>query len=102
MVTFRMWVPKRKGRSLLHFRSPQIQPNSVVHISATEATDLGPQTFTGQTFGAFIGDASITVQNVSPGQGVVDFVVFVDFAIPLNVVTDITILDPPAQIIIGS
>jgi hypothetical protein len=102
MVSYRMWVPNRQGRSVLHFRTAEITPRSVVHISATEATPLDPPVLSGQNFGGFIGDASITVQNVSPGDGVVDFVVFVDFFAPLNVVTDITILDPPKQIVIGS
>lgn len=76
--------------------------NSVVHISATEATALGPPVLFGQNFDGLIGSAGFTVQNVSPGNGVVDFVVFVDWPRPLNIVTDITIFDPPAKIIIGT
>ena len=103
MTTFRMFVPKRHGRSLLHFRAPQITPQSVIHISATEASEVfDPPPISGQSFFGFIGDASITVQNVSPGNGDVDFIVFVDFSSPLNVVTDITIMDPPEQIIMGT
>jgi hypothetical protein len=48
------------------------------------------------------GAASITLQNVSVRDGGVDFNVFVDWATPINLVTDITILDPPAQIVIGT
>ncbi len=103
MKTFRMWVPKRQGRCALHFHDTEITPNSVIHISASEATAIThPQSFSGQSFGLNFGGASITVQNVTPGNGVVDFYVFVDFHAPLNVATDITILDPPVQVIIGT
>jgi hypothetical protein len=106
MVTYRMWVPNRKGRVDLHFTSTNIKPGSVVHISVSEATALnttsilvGHQT---QTFRPNFGTASITVQNIAVREGAVDFYVFVDHSRPLNIVADITILDPPAQVIIGS
>jgi hypothetical protein len=105
MTTFRMWVPSRMGRADLHFTGPIIKANSVIHISASEASDLFPgQQFGGfsQNFSTIFGAASITVQNVSVREGVVDFYVFVDWPHPLNIVTDITILDPPEQIIIGN
>jgi hypothetical protein len=103
MVSYRMWLPNRKGRSLLHFRAGEITPKSVVHISATEATALGPPLIDGsQNWSAFIGAASVTVQNVSPGDGVVDFIVNVDWNSPLNITMDITILDPPRQLIVGT
>lgn len=102
METFRMWVPNRRGRADLHFRSPSIKANSVVHISVSEATPLGPPVLFGQNFSSNFGAASITLQNVSVREGTVDFYVFVDWPSPLNVVADITILDPPAQVIIGS
>lgn len=102
MITYRMWVPNRKGRADLHFSAPEIQLNSVVHISVSEATALGTPIFTGQNFSTVFGSASITLQNVSVRQGAVDFYVHVDWPDPLHLVTDITILDPPAQVIIGT
>jgi hypothetical protein len=107
-VTFRMWVPNRQGRADLHFRDPDIHPSSVVHIAVSEATARGEsQNIFGsgpsnQDWGANFGDAAITLQNVSVGEGVVDFRVFVDWDGPLNLVTDITIFDPAAQIVIGT
>lgn len=102
MITFRMWVPNRKGRADLHFTSPTIKANSVIHISVSEATGLGPPLLFGQNFSPNFGAASITVQNISVREGAVDFYVFVDWPDPLNIVADITILDPPAEIIIGT
>jgi hypothetical protein len=106
MVTFRMWVPNRRGRADLHFTSPDIHAGSVIHISASEATALDTAEIFfqhgTQTFVPVFGAASITVQNISPRDGAVDFNVFIDWPDPLNIVTDITILDPPAEIIIGS
>jgi hypothetical protein len=103
MITFRMWVPNRKGRADLHFTAPDIRANSVIHISASEATGLfDPPLLFGQNFSTIFGAASITVQNISVREGAVDFYVVVDWPDPLNIVTDITIFDPPAQIIIGT
>jgi hypothetical protein len=103
MPTFRMWVPNRRGRAPLHFFSPAINANSVVHVSASEATGLGPPLIGGgQNFSTNFGSASITVQNISVREGAVDFNVFVDWPTPLNVMTDITILEPPAQVVIGT
>ena len=103
MVTYRMWVPNRMGRADLHFNAGEITKISVVHITVSEATALDSvQLLGGQTFVPHFGDASITLQNVSVRDGGVDFNVFVDFSRPLHLVTDITIMDPPAQIIIGS
>jgi len=107
-VTYRMWVPSRQGRADLHFRDPEINQFSVVHISVSEATAQGtvellpPPGRPSQTFTANFGDAAISLQNVSVRQGAVDFRVFVDWDSPLDLVTDITILDPPAQIITGT
>jgi hypothetical protein len=102
MVSFRMWVPRRKGRADLHFSSAAIQANSVVHISVAEAVPF-PEGLLGQVVPlAHFGAASITLQNVRVRQGAVDFNVLVDWPDPLNIVTDITILDPPTQLIRGT
>jgi hypothetical protein len=104
MFTVRMWLPKKHGRADLHLVNPNISPNSVVHISMSEATDLtGEGTFPGgQNFSVFLGSAAITVQNVVVGSGRVDFRAFIDWPSPLNVVADITILDGPPNVLIGT
>jgi hypothetical protein len=103
MISYRMWVPDRIGRSLEHFNSPVITSSSVVHVSASEATTHSPSLFGGswQSWASFIGAASITVQNVSVRNGGVDFYVVVDWRSPLHLSLDITVLDPPAAFVIG-
>jgi hypothetical protein len=108
MVTYRMWVPNRKGRVALHLSDSEIKSISVVHVAISEATPLGSASLLGpggrwtQSFRANFGAASITVQNVSVRDGGVDIYAFVDWTSPLNLYVDITILDPPAAIVIGT
>lgn len=99
-TTFRMYLWNRKGRSVENFRAPQITHDSVVHISVSEATPIPPQSFT-PIFSRFVGGATISVHNIAPSDGRVDFVVNVEWGDPLSIVTDITILDPPAQTVVG-
>lgn len=99
-----MWVPNRHGRADLHLGSPDIKSSSVVHISMSEAGGItGGGTFPGgQPFGSFLGSAAITLQNVVVRDGGVDFRVFIDWGSPLNVVADITIIDGPPSVVIGT
>lgn len=99
-TTFRMYLRGRRGRCVENFRAPQITSQSVVHISVSEATELTPEVFT-PIFGRFVGAANISVHNISPSDGRVDFVVMVDWGEPLNIVTDITIMDPPVEVVVG-
>lgn len=100
MFTFRMYLYDRKGRRHENFRAPQITKDSVVHISVSEATRIPPESFTPR-FDRFVGSSNITVHNVSPSDGRVDFVVTVDWPNPLNIVTDISIFDPPVETVVG-
>ncbi len=100
MTTFRMYLYGRRGRTVENFRAPQITRDSVVHISVSEATTIPPQSFT-PNFDRFVGSANISVHNISPSNGRVDFVVTVEWDSPLNIVTDITILDPPQETVVG-
>lgn len=99
-TTFRMYLWGRQGRRVENFRAPQITRHSVVHISVSEATAIPPQSFT-PIFDRFVGAANITVHNISPSDGRVDFVVTVEWGAPLNIVTDITIFDPPQETVVG-
>jgi hypothetical protein len=108
-VTYRMWVPNRQHQADLHFNSPTITVGSVVHISVSQATDLETANIIAaggrqrQTFTHHFGSAPITLQNVSVRNGGVDFRVYVAWDdYPLNLVTDITVFDPPTEIIIGT
>ena len=93
MFTVRMYLRRKQGRNIFRLTNPNITANSVVHVAVTEATDLASGTLT-PVYGRFIGDANITVHNIAPADGHVDFVVTVDFSSPLNVVMDISIFDP--------
>jgi hypothetical protein len=92
------WGPKQ-GRTTLNFNWEEINHNSVVLITASEYLDTAPPSDEHR----FVGEASITVSNITPhgppfdpNHGVT-FVVNVDWGSPLNIVTDITVLDPPVE-----
>jgi hypothetical protein len=42
----------------------------------------------------------ITVRNVSPQEGFVDFWIYVDWEHPLNVAVDLVVLDPPNLMVV--
>jgi hypothetical protein len=90
------WGPL-EGRVKLNYNWPIINQDSVVIITASEYAVTNP--FTNEF--RFIGDASISVENIAPhgppndtNHGV-GFVVNVQFGAPLHVVTDIIVLDNP-------
>jgi hypothetical protein len=99
-MTYRMYLKGRRGRCHENFRTPDIKHNSVVHISISEVSESFLP-LTDQTFTRFVGDATISVNNISPSDGRVDFVVTVDWNEPLWICIDITILEPPVQTITG-
>jgi len=84
------------GRTSLNFNWDPVQVGSVVHVSAAEwSEDPGSVS----TSPRFVGTANITVRNVvphgppsDPNHGVT-FVLTVDWPEPLNVVTDIVLMD---------
>jgi hypothetical protein len=51
-------------------------------------------------FERFIGDAAITVQNIAPQEGFVDFWIYVNFEKPVDVAVDLVVLDPPNQMVV--
>jgi hypothetical protein len=71
---------------------PPIHSTSIVLISASQCrTD---------NFERFIGDAPITVQNIAPQEGFVDFWIYVNFEKPVDVAVDLVVLDPPSQMVV--
>lgn len=92
----KFWGPHH-GRVTLNFNWDAINQDSVVLITAAEYVVTHPPSNEHR----FIGDASITVENIAPhgppfddNHGVT-FVVNVDWKEPLPIVTDITVLDEP-------
>jgi hypothetical protein len=81
-----------------------IFPNSVVHISACEGGGVNEGIISGalDAMSTHRGDAVIGVRNVRAhgtpdGTGGVEFFLEVFWGEPLDVVTDITVFDPPEQ-----
>ena len=88
--TIRKYWGQHHGRVALNYNWPAIDQDSVVLVTASEYNNQRVR---------FIGAAPITVSNIAPhgppydpNHGVT-FVVNVDWASPLNLVTDITLLD---------
>lgn len=88
--TIRKYWGKHRGRVQMNFNWDAIEIDSVVLVSASEYDGRKAR---------FVGDASIKVSNIAPhgppwdsNKGVT-FIVEVDWQSPLDVVTDITVLD---------
>ncbi|MCW2528843.1 MAG: hypothetical protein JWM76_3703 [Pseudonocardiales bacterium] len=88
--TIRKYWGPQQGQSSFNYNWWAIDHDSFVTITASEYTDQQVR---------FIGDTSITVENIvphgpsfDPNHGVT-FGVNVDWATPINVVTDITVFD---------
>ena len=90
------------GRNVLNFNWDAIDHDSVVLISASEFHNDG---FTADHH-RYVGAATITVCNISPhgppfdpnGNHGVQFAIQIDWESPLNIVTDITVLDKPVDV----
>jgi hypothetical protein len=96
MQTCRQYWLGLQGRYVLNFNWDAIDHDSVVLVSASEYRPDGEDPAHSPRF---VGDATIQVRNVSPhgppfdpNHGVT-FVVTVDWDSPLDIVTDITVLD---------
>jgi hypothetical protein len=102
--TIRVYYSKTKGlhgRCRMNFNWSPITAQSVVLISAAEATDLIPTIAPPPNFSFNLGDADVSVSNISPHSGGVEFILNVNWNSALNVVVDITVLDPPAQFFVA-
>ena len=80
---------------------PLITPNSVVLVSASECKpyDYTVPSFTSRIPQRYVGDAPIVVKNVAPQDGRVEIVIEVRWRDPLNVVTDIVVIDAPEVVV---
>ena len=83
------------------FRVPWdvIHTTSIVLISASEVRSDDVPRFV-PVFDRFIGNAPITVRNIAPQEGFVDFWIYVEWQDPLDVAVDIVVLDPPALMVV--
>jgi hypothetical protein len=99
--TIRKYWGAFQGRVSLNYNWPIINQDSVVLITAAEYLVSAPSSNEHR----FIGDASITVENIAPhgppydSNHGVTFVVNVQSGSPVYIVTDITVLDnPPIEV----
>jgi hypothetical protein len=91
------WAP-RNGTAVMNFNWPPINADSVVLVTASEY-DTAPEGDADGSAKRFVGDATIRVNNIAPhgppsdpNHGVT-FQLEVDWGSPINVCTDITVLD---------
>jgi hypothetical protein len=86
----------------MHFTSPRITQQSIVLISATEATDLSESAFGSDpsAFSYVLGAADVYTTNVSPRNGGVDYILHVDWPTGLNIAVDICVFDPADEFLI--
>lgn len=94
--TIRVYWTQIKGRVPLSFSLPGvIKANSVIHIAASEAGSWAQQPDGTATVQRLAGAADVSVMAIAPKPDRVDFVLKVDWKSPLDIVTDITVMDPP-------
>jgi hypothetical protein len=98
--TIRLLYRGMHGRVRANFNwtiDPPITTKSVVVMSAGEAV-VGQGLFGAENESKFnLGDADVYVTNVSPHQGGVEFILHVNWNSPLDVLVDLTVLDPYVQ-----
>jgi hypothetical protein len=80
---------------------PLITSSSIVLVSVCEckAYDYSVPSFTSRIPERFIGAAPVVVKNVAPQQGRVEIVIEVRSNDPLDVITDIVVLDRPEVVV---
>ena len=94
-----------QGRRRQNFQLPNINTTSTVLVTAAEySPELVPPAHSNERV-RHLGDANIWVSNIGPhgddgtSNNGVEFIINVDFPRPLFVVVDITVLDPPTQVV---
>lgn len=106
-TSFRVFYRNRQGYGRAKFewrqndnwsRSP-FTKNSVVYISITEARFApDPGSFIIPPIDRWAGAAAMTIHNVSPYDGGVEFTYTIDYDNPLDFAVDITIMGEPAVV----
>ena len=86
-----------KGRVITPVQWAAVNEFSVVHVSASERRPGSLSFLAGDRI---VGAANITVTNVAPRNGGLDFALEVGWPVPINVVVDITVFEGPDQFLI--
>jgi hypothetical protein len=98
VYTVRTYVPNRQGRCVLRLTNPDITEASVVHVSVCRAYWAW-----NRLMRLYPGEADVCVGEIACGNGHVDFVVTVPPPYSANLLTDISIFDPPpGALVIGT
>ena len=99
MATVRRWfLGKCNGAVNCNYSDDAITNQSVVLISVSEGEGGGPEgPLSSAAPGRFLGDATMSVANISPRDGAVTFRIFVDWFEPLAVWVDIFIASEVPQ-----
>jgi hypothetical protein len=99
--TIRILYHGQKGRTRMNFNwniTPPITKKSVVVMSAAEAAFIHNQIGGAENASSFhLGEADVFVTNVSPHEGGVEFILHVNWGSPVDVLVDLTVLDPYKQ-----
>jgi hypothetical protein len=77
---------------------PPIHRDSIVLISASECQTIGVDNGV-PVIDRYVGDAPITVCNISPREGQVNFCLNVDWGSPLTIAVDFVVFDPPQYLV---
>jgi hypothetical protein len=79
----------------MNFSWPPITFQTPVIIMAAEAKFLGPSLIGRESeWATNRGEADVYVTNVGPSNGHVEFILHVNWPQPLDIITDIIVLDP--------
>lgn len=99
--TIRILYRGQRGRQRKNFNwgiSPPITKRSVVVMSAAEASvQTGTIGGIENATSFHLGDADVYVTNVGPHDGGVEFILHVNWGSPLDVLVDLTVMDPYEQ-----
>lgn len=90
------WAGRRTGWHNFNWNGV-IHPKSVVYISVSEGSIDRGMISVMDAISHRRGDAVIGISNINPHENGVEFYLHVDWADPLDVTLDITVLDPPEQ-----
>jgi hypothetical protein len=90
-----------RGATKLTLTWLPIHRDSIVLISASEYRQIGVQGDT-PVIDRFLGDAPISINNIAPEEGVVNFYITIDYKTPIDVAVDFVIIDPPANMVDAS
>jgi hypothetical protein len=100
--SIRIFFANRRGYFRQNFNwFGHITRNSVVHISISEARlEFHTPTFThpATDLVRWLGDARMTVHNISPHDDGVTFSYTIDWSQPLNIEIDITVFEPVTEV----